>query len=563
MKRLICLLALVPAAAFAHPMGNTSINKLARITPAAGTLKLHYVLDLAEIPAFAERQDMDTDGDGENSDAEIQAYLAERAPLWLGGLKAVVDGKPVTWELASKRLEFNPGEADMATIRIEVNATAPLAGSAERLRFADMNFPGRMGYKQVIIDPEPGSAQPAATKDQTNDLRSYPASLRTAPPQVASASATLKKPLPREQAAAALVKPAPKPAPQAAIPAAGADPKSAPAPSPMPAKPAPPVPALAAKPAPPQPERAAPVAPRPAPRVIVDSSSPGPVSSPASRKFHELVTRPVTPGVLAVSLLIALALGAMHAVQPGHGKTLVAAYLVGNHGTARHAALLGITVTISHTFGVMVLGAVALWAQHYILPERLFPWMGFASGVIIAGLGASMLRARLREGNADDHHHHDHDHDHGHDHDHTHDHAHSHDHGHDHSHGALTHSHGPMGDHSHAVPDHISLKSLLALGISGGIVPCWDALIVLLGAIAMHRVLYGMALIVAFSAGLAITLTAAGLAVVWGQSRLGLDRLSAGRIRAISMASHLVIFVLGIIIALSALWTGGVIRRPL
>jgi ABC-type nickel/cobalt efflux system permease component RcnA len=313
-------------------------------------------------------------------------------------------------------------------------------------------------------------------------------------------------------------------------------------------------------------------------------------SSRWSRAFHNLVTRKtLTPGALAVALFIAFFLGALHALQPGHGKTLVAAYLVGQRGTARHAALLGLTVTISHTFGVFVLGAVALYASRYILPQDLFPWMGFASGALIALLGAGMLFSRLRghahpHAHAHDHghehthehehvhenthahaavaahaHEHHHEHDHPHDHSHEHSHDHAHDHSHEHHHGGLTHSHGPFGEHTHEVPDQISIKSLLALGISGGIVPCWDALIVLLGAISLHRVGFGLLLIVAFSAGLAATLTAAGLAVVWGKNRLGLSRLAPERVRAISMLSHAVIIVIGVLIAWQSLASAGIV----
>jgi ABC-type nickel/cobalt efflux system permease component RcnA len=313
----------------------------------------------------------------------------------------------------------------------------------------------------------------------------------------------------------------------------------------------------------------APMAPRPVPALAPATTPPLPRSpappvagstSPAARRFHSLVTaKALTPGLLLASLAIAFVLGALHALQPGHGKTLVAAYLVGQRGTARHAVLLGLTVTVSHTFGVFLLGAVALFASQYVLPEELVPWMGFASGVLIAALGAGMLLARLRGApSGQDHPHghdhgHDHLHDHGHVHDHDHDqphthhehdhshahaaagvalhhghdHTHSHTHSHAHPHGdALEHSHSPFGRHtrSHAVPDTLSLRSLIALGISGGIVPCWDALIVLLGAVAIHRTLLGMTLIVAFSAGLATTLTAAGLAVVWDSGGLGSDR---------------------------------------
>jgi ABC-type nickel/cobalt efflux system permease component RcnA len=632
-------------------MGNFTINRFTRLTLAPGALRVHYVLDMAELPTLTERQVMDSDDNGDITDAETKAYLAARLPGWLANLKVTDNGKPLTLATRDSRLEFTAGVANLPVMRVEVDAAARLDAGQHNLAFDDINYKDRLGWKEVALATEKGIARPPGTEtlvDISRELRAYPEALMNEPLNVSSASFTAAVPTtagaPAESASKPPRKSAPAPKPVAARanapapvtrsapagpPAAQAAPQPVvkpPAVKPAPAVPATATPPVAAKDAPPPagnqtgapPVTASGLAAPPkaeTPPVIAQPAAPdtpavtpetrAPMSGSSSRwsrAFHDLVMqKALTPGALAIALLIAFFLGALHALQPGHGKTLVAAYLVGQHGTAKHAALLGLTVTITHTFGVFVLGAVALYASKYILPQQLFPWMGFASGLLIAGLGVTMMAARLREMRrpADDHdhahegphsesHNHEHSHDHGHAHahapevavvhGHTHEHEHPHGdahpdeylhaHGHVHPHGhagehhhagGLTHSHGPMGEHTHAVPEHISMKTLLALGIGGGIVPCWDALIVLLAAISLHRVGFGLLLIVAFSAGLAATLTAAGLAVVWGQNRFGLSRLTPGRVRAVSLVSHAVIIVLGVLIAWRSLAGGSLL----
>src|SRR5207302_8728551 len=142
---------------------------------------------------------------------------------------------------------------------------------------------------------------------------------------------------------------------------------------------------------------------------------------------------------LALAFVTACVLGAGHALSPGHGKTMVAAYLVGSRGTAAHAALLGVTVTASHTAGVFLLGLVSLFLSRYVVPERLYPWLGFLSGAMIVGIGVSLFRQRFA---------------------------------------SFAHEH----DHDHSVSEGLTFKNLFTLGVSGGIVPCPSALVVLLSA---------------------------------------------------------------------------------
>jgi ABC-type nickel/cobalt efflux system permease component RcnA len=209
-------------------------------------------------------------------------------------------------------------------------------------------------------------------------------------------------------------------------------------------------------------------------------------------------------GALVLLLLAALGWGALHALSPGHGKAMVAAYLIGTRGTARDAVVLGATVTVTHTIGVFALGLVTLALSQYVLPEQLYPWLTLVSGLMVVAVGVAVLRSRLRRPKA-----------------HTHDHAHP---------------------HSHDEPG--GRRSLLGMGAAAGLIPCPSALVVLLAAVSQHEVALGMLLIVAFSLGLAGTLTALGLAVVHAR-RFVPPRLAASRLAVLmpAVSAAVVVFV--------------------
>ena len=239
--------------------------------------------------------------------------------------------------------------------------------------------------------------------------------------------------------------------------------------------------------------------------------------------FEALIERgDLSLGVVLVSLLIAAFWGAAHALTPGHGKALIAGYLIGTRGRPRDAVLLGATVTVTHTAGVFGLGLVTLLLSRFIVPERLYPWLTLVSGVLVVGVGASVLvqRLRARRGHAHDHHHH-HDHD---------------DHSHDHHH------------HEHDV----SSKGVLGVGVAAGLLPCPSALVVLLSAIALHRIGFGFALIGAFSLGLATTITGIGLVAVLARKMFGRLTLDGPLVSALPAVSALVIVVVGVAIAARA-----------
>jgi ABC-type nickel/cobalt efflux system permease component RcnA len=232
-----------------------------------------------------------------------------------------------------------------------------------------------------------------------------------------------------------------------------------------------------------------------------------------SDRFTQLITlERWDVAALLAALAIAFVWGALHSLTPGHGKTIVAAYLVGSRGTARHALFLGLTTTLTHTLGVFALGSVTLFASKLAAPERLYPWLEVISGGLVVVLGVSLFGRRLlafasNQTSLHDHAAHDHPHHH-----HSHDHVHPHHTLHDeqHSHDGHAHNHLPPG----ADGSPVTWRSLLALGISGGLLPCPSALVVMLSAIALGRIGLGMVLIVAFSLGLASVLTLIGVLFV-------------------------------------------------
>ena len=211
--------------------------------------------------------------------------------------------------------------------------------------------------------------------------------------------------------------------------------------------------------------------------------------------------------VIVASLAAALFWGAAHALSPGHGKTIITAYLVGRRGTPRHAALLGLIVTVTHTIGVFALGLVTLLLSRFIVPEELYPWLNLVSGLLVVGIGLSVLRSRLRRHRHEHHHHHEHE---------------------------------------------LSRRSLLAVGVSGGLLPCPSALVVLLAAISLHRVGFGLLLIVAFSAGLALTITGIGLVAVLARTAFGRLTLDGRVLSLLPALSALVIVAAGVGMTLRA-----------
>ena len=546
---LIALLGLgigaMPVVAAAHPMGNFSISHYAGITVDPRRVEVRYLIDMAEIPTFQEIQDSAiVPEDGHPS---LARYLARKADILKEGLALEVNGRRLVLQKESSSVLFSPGAGELPTMKLGIVYGASLADALSaglnRLVYRDGNFPDRAGWKEVVVQPAPGivlASSSAPRQDRSRQLTDYPTDLLASPPQTLQAWLTFASEAPAAVSAAV----GPPVAPTAL--------EAAPGTSSAPAIPErgdlgggvlPPVTSevAGARRVPPGARAVRPLDDQP---LALQPNRQG-----ARRdRFTDLIgSTPTGAGIVFFAALVAATLGAFHALEPGHGKTVVAAYLVGSRGTARHAMLLGLIVTASHTAGVYLLGGVTLYASRYVLPERLYPWLGALSGLTIAGLGFFLFLRRYAGWNR----HRDHDHGHGHG---SADHQHSPAH-HDHHHGRHDHH------HHHPAPDGtVSLRELLALGVTGGIVPCPAALVVLLSAVALRRVGFGLFLIVAFSVGLAAVLIAIGLLMVYARRLMARVEADGPLItRWLPLTSSAVITVLGIAIAVQAVVNAGIL----
>ncbi|HYM09210.1 MAG TPA: hypothetical protein VEU62_00685, partial [Bryobacterales bacterium] len=264
------------------------------------------------------------------------------------------------------------------------------------------------------------------------------------------------------------------------------------------------------------------------------------VSAERQRLEQSLTQSATGPQFLLLTLGVAFFLGAAHGLTPGHGKTIVAAYLVGSRGTLWDAVYLGSVVTLTHTSSVFVLGFFTLFASRYVLMDRIYPWLSVLSGVLVVAMGIWLLRVRWRAPGRQDHHH-------GHDHHHPHDHPHPHPHSHPHDH---AHDHAPA----------VSRWQLLSLGVSGGLVPCPEALVVLLMAVSLHKLGFGLVILVAFSVGLAAVLISIGVAMILAGPLMSRLSPSGWMTRALPIGSAAVVTILGCGIVYKALLDSRLLR---
>lgn len=509
----------------AHPMGNFSVSHYSAITLDRNKVEVLYIIDMAEIPTF---QAMQQSGlTGTQDDKQLASFLLGRATEFGSGLHLSVEGQELQLEPATQSAVFSPGAGGLPTMKSVFLYRAKLAQKCNsvscKLVYEDTNFPGRAGWKEIVIHSAPGltiQRSTAPDHDRSSMLTNYSADLTNAvlqelnaevifsigaPTSGAAPSLSLKHDLQRSGAPTQRSAEMPKAA------SSHASPKLAP--------------------------------------VVQNTGAVAPSAHATPRgKFTELIAaQHVGFGMALFAALIAAGLGALHALEPGHGKTIVAAYLVGAKGTARHAVLLGTIVTITHTAGVYLLGAVTLYAQQYILPERLFPILGVLSGILIAGMGLYLLLQRLAGAEL----------------------LHTHAGGEGtHRHFGFAHTHlpfRPTGAEGEPVAfcadrnPSVQLHQLLVLGITGGIVPCPAALVVLLSALALRRVAFGLLLIVSFSAGLAVVLIAMGMLAVYAGRWIARVRAEGPLMqRWLPLASAGMMTALGCAIALQSLMTAGV-----
>ncbi len=497
----------------AHPLSNFSVNSFTRIEVEKNQVRLKCVLDMAEIPTFQESQKIDADKNGTLDEIELRSYLESLTPQFIANLNLLVDNQRVQIKTLSSDISLPPGEGNLPTLRMEWSLTSENFSienaAANRFKFENNNYKERVGWHEIVINRGVGVNifdSTAFGSPLTDELKIYPEDMLTAPLAEKSAefSATTANTIPE-----------------------GAKPLQ---------------------------------------------NRNGSASTPVQKdKFSELINVPeITPAIALFGLLLAFGFGAMHAMSPGHGKTVVGAYLVGSRGTVKHALFLGLTVTITHTLGVFALGLVMLFASNYILPEKIMPFLGFVSGLLVFFIGISLFKDRLfaalgwqshhSAGHTHDHGEHSHDHEsHSHDgHEHSHEHhSHNEHHSHDdehHAYGAgVTHTHGGS-THSHLPPENITWGSLLALGISGGLLPCPSALVLMLSAINLQRIGYGLVLTIAFSFGLAATLTAVGLIFLYGGRLIDGSKLAGSRIvKMLPVASAFIIACVGAVICYTSL----------
>jgi nickel/cobalt exporter len=532
---------LIPAVVAAHPLGNFTINHYAGLRIEPERIVLDVVIDEAEIPAFQHRQTLDLDADGSVSDEELEAGRAATCVDLAGDLDLAVDGAPRPLTLTAAGLSFPLGASGLSTLRLVCTYEAPLASPNDtagptRIAFTDRSWPDRLGWREIVVSGD-GVAVSAVDGELRADspsarLTAYPDDLISQPLADlavtidAVADATVEAPS-LEIADAA---------PLAAGAGAGAGGNSPPD-SGEPAGPS----ARPAAVASPMPTTAPVAAARPA--VI-----PGGIGGEIPAIF---AATDVTPFVLLLSLATAAVLGAGHALTPGHGKTLMAAYLVGTRGRPLHAVGLGLSVSVSHTVGILVLAAVVIGAADILPPDLVVRIAPLVAAVSILAIGGWMLAGewrRRRAATVAEPHGHDHDHAQAHDHDHAHEHRA--DSGLEHSHGGRRHSHAP------APGTTITWRGLFALGLAGGLIPSTSALLILLGAIAAGRPGFGFVLVVAFGLGMAAVMAAIGLALVLARERL--DRVPSdgglGRLReAIPLAAAVLVFGFGIWLTVQAM----------
>jgi nickel/cobalt exporter len=467
------VLVVVPVAtaspASAHPLGNFTVNHYDGLRVEPSRIVDTAVVDWAEIPTTQLAAGVDADGDTRTTAAERDAYAARRCTEVAAALELTVEGTPSPFRTERTTFEFRPGVAGLRTARLTCQLVADVRlDDGGTVVFRDGFEPDRVGWREITASAEGVHLQrsPVPERSVSDQLRRYPDDLLSSPLDVREATL--------------IVRP-------------GAGPSTT------------------------------------GPGGIT-LATPGFAERTVGRvtaRFNELVGRKdLTVGVGLLAVALSVLLGASHALLPGHGKTVMAAYLAGRQGSARDAVVVGATVTVTHTAGVLVLG-VALSLSASLAGDAVLGWLGVVSGVMVAAVGAGLLVGALRGRHASGaghlaHHSHGgpgHTHGGGHGHHHGPGHDHHHDHDHDHH-------------HPPARRRPVDRRGLVGMGVAGGLVPSPSALVVLLAAVALGRTAFGVLLVLAYGLGMAGTLTIAGLVLVRVRDRLA--RRSGGRWRPVA-----------------------------
>lgn len=471
----VLLLVGMAAPASAHPLGNYTVNRALALTLTPDRVELLYVLDMAEIPAFSEIAAIDLDGDGTVAAAEASRYAEDQCELIRGKVSLLL-GAELTPLAASgaPELSFPNGAGGLRTLRLACRLDAVLSTSSGELVLTDQIDDGHVGWREITITHRGGVRLTGSTA-----------------PAVSASALLTEYPTDRLQT-------------------------------------------------PPDVRRAQATFEVDAAAEGAPGSQAGPALDPPTTDdpLGALVGGELSPVIVLLGLIVAGGLGAAHALSPGHGKTLVAAYLIGSRGTARQAMALGLTVAATHTAGVLVLGVLVLMAGELFLPEVVIGWLTILSGSLMVILGAGLLwRAVSGRRGA------------GHVHDHSHEHPHPH-----------PHANGRGQGHPHPSPDRapvLTVRSVALLGMAGGMVPSASALIVLLAAVSTGRLIFGLGLIVAFGIGMAAVLGGLAVAATLARSWFGGRVPAQGRYLQLAasvlpIGSGLLVLAVGLGVAISA-----------
>jgi nickel/cobalt exporter len=471
------MLLAAPGAAHAHPLGNFTINVYGGLRVQPDRVLVDYVVDMAEIPGFQARQRVDANGDGRVTPDEAAPYRRAECSRLAGGIELAVDDASVGLRPVSSGLRFAVGVGGLPTLRLNcvfegIVPGGVASGPGERtIVYTDRNYAERVGWHEVaaIGDGTTLAAPGVPAQSVSERLTHYPDASRSAPLDVREA--TLR---------------ATAGGPAAGFPSGGPD----------------------------------------AGTITTSSQRLGAGSNSG---FASLITKgELSARAIVLSLALSIAFGAVHALSPGHGKTLMAAYLVGAGGRARQAVVVGGAVAVMHTASVLGLGVLILSLERTFSPDRIYPWLGLASGLVAIALGAVLLVQRLGVwGNAQRADAPEHDHTKGVDH---------------------GHARGP-GVHAHVAASApvLSRKGLTALAVAGGLLPSPTAVLVLLSAVSFGRVAFGLSLIAGFSLGLASALIVVGLVTLRARDVVS-NRLSSNLGRLPPVLSAAVVGVVGVVL---------------
>jgi nickel/cobalt transporter (NicO) family protein len=447
-----------PGAASAHPLGNFTINLYGGIVIEPGHVRVDYVLDMAEIPTFQEMRIIDSNGDGRAEAGELARYAHRKALRLRHGVAVTSGGRAVALRVTSSEARLRPGQGGLPILRLETAFEGGILPSGS-VRYRDTNYAGRIGWREVTAVGASGEVLATSSVPR----RSASEALLRYPKSL------LSNPLHVTTASVSF-----RPGRSGASPGFPVDPAG--------------------------------------------GARPG----IAGGSFARLATwSGLSIPVAVIALLLAAVFGAVHALLPGHGKTIMAAYLVGAGGRVRQAVQVGLAVALMHTASVLALGLAVLGLTAYA-PERAYPWLTLASGLVVLALGSYLVWSRgLRRR-------------------------------HSHRHMEGPHDHDGSHTHSHQGEDRpLSRKGLAGLALAGGILPSPTAMLVLLSTVHQHRVGFGLALIASFSLGLAGALVVVGCVAL--RARRAVEHRLRGRVATlVPVVSAAVILAVGVVLVAHA-----------